>query len=93
MHWNIDDPKSGPVEKFYLLKVHAEELRKAGYRTDDLQTFSALKSAKLFVNLRSQRHHRHSRFHITRSGFLLELWRRLRRRLLVRASWAVPAML
>jgi len=38
--WDIDNPESGPIEKFYLLKVHGAELRKAGYRPDDLQTFS-----------------------------------------------------
>jgi hypothetical protein len=38
--WDLDNPNSGPVEKFYLLKVYGAELRKAGYRTDDLKTFS-----------------------------------------------------
>lgn len=36
-HWDIDDPKSGPVEKFYLLKVHGPRLSRAGFRLDDLR--------------------------------------------------------
>jgi hypothetical protein len=38
--WDIDNPESGPIEKFYLLKVHGPLLRKAGFRDDDLKRFS-----------------------------------------------------
>lgn len=35
--WDIDNPESGPIEKFYLLKVHADLLKQAGFRLDDLR--------------------------------------------------------
>ena len=36
-HWDIDNPESGPIEKFYLLKIHGPALQRAGFRLDDLR--------------------------------------------------------
>ena len=41
MHrWDIDNPESGPIEKFYLLKLYGQYLIAAGFKLDDLRRMS-----------------------------------------------------
>jgi hypothetical protein len=52
--WDIDNPESGPIEKFYLLKVHGRELEIAGYRRDDLKRFSCADLHNALVELKER---------------------------------------
>ena len=46
--------RGGPVEKFYLLKVHGTALHNAGYRQDDLKRFSCADLRKAIALLRQE---------------------------------------